>query len=212
MRGALSPNASAACAAASRHFSITRRAIGRTVSVGLWCTISRVRVSVAMPPLWPPARPEVGKMGTMSTTPLILPFQGMRPRIHESAYLAPGATIIGDVAIGADSSVFYGCDLRGVVGPIRIGARTNIDDNSVLSVCFVCGVFVPIRFGERIILQYVSVALASRAAPGVRGSVVTGGHKALVHACEGGDGVLVGMSATILSGARVGSGSLIAAG
>ena len=68
----------------------------------------------------------------MSTAPLILPFQGIRPRIHESAYIAPGATIIGDVEIGADSSVFYGCVLRGDVGPIRIGERTNIQDNSVL--------------------------------------------------------------------------------
>src|SRR5699024_4946482 len=177
MRGALSPNASAACAAASRHFSITRRAIGRTVSVGLWCTISRVRVSVAMPPLWPPARPEVGKMGTMSTTPLILPFQGMRPRIHESAYIAPGATIIGDVDVGADSSLSYGCVVRRDVGPSRIGERTNIQDRSVLH--------------------------ANHDSPCVLGSDVTVGHQALVHGCEIGDGVLVGMSATILSGARV---------
>lgn len=125
-------------------------------------------------------------MGTMSTAPLILPFQGVRPRIHESAYIAPGATIIGDVEIGADSSVFYGCVLRGDVGPIRIGERTNIQDNSVLH--------------------------ANHDSPCVLGSDVTVGHKALVHGCEIGDGVLVGMSATILSGARVGSGSLIAAG
>lgn len=56
----------------------------------------------------------------------IYPFQGKRPRIHRSAWIAPNATIIGDVEIGPDSSVFYGCVLRGDVGPIRIGNRCNI--------------------------------------------------------------------------------------
>lgn len=70
----------------------------------------------------------------MSIQPLILPFKGAVPRIHESAWIAPNATIIGDVVIGPDSSVFYGCVLRGDVGPIRIGARTNIQDNSTVHV------------------------------------------------------------------------------
>ena len=56
----------------------------------------------------------------------IYPFQGTRPRIHRSAWIAPNATIIGDVEIVSDSSVFYGCVLRGDVGPIRIGSRCNI--------------------------------------------------------------------------------------
>ncbi len=70
----------------------------------------------------------------MNAAPLILPFQGRAPRIHRSAMISPGVTIIGDVEIGADSSVFYGCVLRGDVGAIRIGERTNVQDNSVMHV------------------------------------------------------------------------------
>lgn len=70
----------------------------------------------------------------MNAAPLILPFQGRAPRIHRSAMISPGVTIIGDVEIGADSSVFYGCVLRGDVGAIRIGTRTNVQDNSVMHV------------------------------------------------------------------------------
>ena len=62
----------------------------------------------------------------------IIEFEGKKPRIHPSAWIAPTAVIIGDVEIGPDSSVFYGCVLRGDVNAIRIGARTNIQDNSVL--------------------------------------------------------------------------------
>lgn len=65
---------------------------------------------------------------------LILPFQGRTPRIHRSAWIAPNATIIGDVTIGPDSSVFYGSVLRGDVGSIRLGARVNIQDNCVIHV------------------------------------------------------------------------------
>lgn len=118
--------------------------------------------------------------------PLILPFAGTTPRIHPEAWIAPTATIIGDVVIGPGSSVFYGCVLRGDVAPIRIGARTNIQDN--------CTVHV------------------DRGAPAVLGDDVTVGHLALVHGATVGDATLVGMQATLLSGSRVGAGSLIAAG
>ena len=70
----------------------------------------------------------------MMNTPLILTYQDKTPRIHSSAWIAPGAVIIGDVEIGADSSVFYGSVLRGDVAPIRIGQRTNIQDNSTVHV------------------------------------------------------------------------------
>ena len=70
----------------------------------------------------------------MNAAPIILPYQGKTPRIHRSAMISPGVTIIGDVEIGADSSVFYGCVLRGDVGAIRIGERTNVQDNSVMHV------------------------------------------------------------------------------
>lgn len=120
------------------------------------------------------------------TGPLILPFNGKTPRIHASAYIAPNATIIGDVEIGEDSSVFYGCVLRGDVGPIRVGKRTNIQDNSVLHV--------------------------DRDAPCTLGDDVTVGHMALVHGSTVGNGVLVGMHSAVLSRSVIGEGSLIAAG
>ncbi|WP_394289012.1 gamma carbonic anhydrase family protein, partial [Corynebacterium variabile] len=64
--------------------------------------------------------------------PLILPFDGKAPRIHSSAYVAPNAVIVGDVEIAEDASVFYGVVIRADVGSIRIGARSNIQDNSVI--------------------------------------------------------------------------------
>ncbi|WBT08892.1 gamma carbonic anhydrase family protein [Corynebacterium sp. SCR221107] len=118
--------------------------------------------------------------------PLILPCNGKTPRIHETAFIAPNATIIGDVEIGPHSSVFYGCVLRADIGPIRIGARTNIQDNSVLHV--------------------------DADAPCTLGDDVTVGHMALVHGSTVGNGTLVGMKATLLSHSTVGEGSLIAAG
>ncbi|WP_284819567.1 gamma carbonic anhydrase family protein [Corynebacterium rhinophilum] len=115
----------------------------------------------------------------------IYPFQGARPRIHRSAWIAPNATIIGDVEIGPDSSVFYGCVLRGDVGPIRIGSRCNIQDNSVIHV--------------------------EREAPCILEDDVTVGHMAMLHGTHVGAGSLVGMSATLLSRSTIGPGSLIAA-
>lgn len=66
--------------------------------------------------------------------PSILPYQGVMPRIHPTAFIAPGAQIIGDVEIGPDSSVWYNCVLRGDVNTIRIGARSNIQDGTVIHV------------------------------------------------------------------------------
>lgn len=117
---------------------------------------------------------------------LILPFNGVRPRIHRSAFIAPNATIIGDVEIGPDSSVFYGTVLRADVGAIRIGARTNIQDNCVLHV--------------------------ERDADCVLEDDVTVGHLAMVHGAHVESGTLVGMQATVLSRSRIGTGSLIAGG
>lgn len=118
--------------------------------------------------------------------PLILPFNGKTPRIHATAYIAPTATIIGDVEIGAHSSVFYGCVLRADVNAIRVGERTNIQDNCVLHV--------------------------DSDAPCTLGDDVTVGHLALVHGATVADGVLVGMKSALLSRSRIGAGSLIAAG
>lgn len=118
--------------------------------------------------------------------PLILPFRGRAPRIHPSAWIAPTAVIIGDVEIGPDSSVFYGCVLRGDSGSIRIGARTNLQDGTVVHV--------------------------DADAPTTLGDDVTVGHQALVHGSTVGNGTLVGMKSALLSHSVIGAGSLIAAG
>lgn len=118
--------------------------------------------------------------------PLILPFNGKIPRIHRTAYIAPTAVIIGDVEIAADASVFYGVVLRGDVGSIRIGPRTNIQDNSVVH--------------------------TESDSPAVLGADVTVGHQALIHACTVGDGTLIGMQSALLSRSVTGSGCIVGAG
>lgn len=126
-----------------------------------------------------------GRVADM-TGPLILPYAGKTPRVAASAYIAPTAVLIGDVEIGPEASVFYGCILRADVNRITVGARSNIQDNAVLHV--------------------------DRDAACRLGTDVTVGHLALVHGSQVSDGVLVGMNATLLSGSRVGEGALIAAG
>lgn len=117
---------------------------------------------------------------------MIYTYNGARPRIHSSAFIAPGAVIIGDVEIGPSASIWYGAVLRGDVNRIEIGARTNIQDGSVLHV-------------ER-----------DRAC--ILGDDVTVGHQALVHGATVLNGVLVGMGARVLSRSVVGEGALVAAG
>ena len=68
------------------------------------------------------------------SAPLLLPYRGVMPRIHPSAFIAPGAVVIGDVEIGAESSVWFGCVIRGDVNKVRIGARSNIQDGTVIHV------------------------------------------------------------------------------
>lgn len=122
----------------------------------------------------------------MNLAPLIMSYHGKVPRIHNDAWIAPGAVIIGDVTIGKDSSVFYGSVLRGDVNSITIGERTNIQDNSVIHVD-----------GD---------------APTVLGDDVTVGHMALVHGTTVENGCLIGMKSSLLSRSTIGESSLIAAG
>lgn len=120
-------------------------------------------------------------------SPLILPFEGKTPRIHESAWIAPGAVIIGDVEIGPDSSVWYGCVLRADVGGrIIIGARSNLQDGTVVHV--------------------------EHDVDTIIGDDVTAGHQALLHGTTIADGSLIGMKAACLSRSVIGAGSLVAAG
>lgn len=118
---------------------------------------------------------------------LILPYKGILPKIHPDAWVAPNAAVAGDVEIGADSSIWFGVQMRGDVHVIRIGKRTNIQDGSVLHVTRgVSGCYV--------------------------GDNVTVGHKALLHACTIEDGAFIGMGAIVLDEAVVESGAMVAAG
>lgn len=118
---------------------------------------------------------------------MIHPYKGIRPRIHPSVFIAEGAQIIGDVEIGAESSVWYNTVIRGDVHYIRIGEKTNVQDNCVLHV-------------------------THETYPLVVGSGVTVGHSAILHAATIKDYCLIGMGAKVLDNAIVGSYSLVAAG
>ena len=118
----------------------------------------------------------------------ILPFGGVWPRIHSTAFVAPNATVIGNVTVGAQASIWFGAVLRGDEPDheIRIGARTSIQDN--------CVIHVSAR-GDTVI-----------------GDDVTVGHGAILESCTVGNGALIGMNAVVLQGAAVGSQALVAAG
>jgi carbonic anhydrase/acetyltransferase-like protein (isoleucine patch superfamily) len=116
----------------------------------------------------------------------LLPYGDRRPEVAKSAFVAPGAYVIGSVYLDEESSVWYGAVLRGDTEPIRVGARTNIQDGCVLH--------------------------ADPGYPAMVGEDCVVGHGAVVHGCEIGDGCLIGMSATILNGAKIGEGSIVAAG
>jgi carbonic anhydrase/acetyltransferase-like protein (isoleucine patch superfamily) len=122
----------------------------------------------------------------MSTGAIILSYRGKEPLISPEAFIAPGAVIIGDVEIGPGSSVWFGCVLRGDLAPIRIGARTNVQDVSVI---------------------HVSVGI-----PAIIGNDVTIGHMAIVHACTLADRSFVGMKACVMDRAEVEEGAMVAAG
>ena len=118
---------------------------------------------------------------------MIAAYGGRAPRLDPTAFVVDSATIVGDVVIGADSSVWFGAVVRGDLEPIRIGARTNVQDNATLHV-------VGGKFGTTL------------------GDGVTVGHNAVVHGCTIEDGVLVGMGAIVLDGVVIGTESLVGAG
>jgi carbonic anhydrase/acetyltransferase-like protein (isoleucine patch superfamily) len=123
---------------------------------------------------------------------LIIPFKGMRPRIAADAFIAPTATVIGDVEIGSGASIWFGCVLRGDVNPIRVGRNTNLQDGTIVHVN-----------GER------------ENRPGMPthiGNGVVVGHAALIHACTLEDGAFVGMRATVMDLAVVEGGAMVAGG
>jgi carbonic anhydrase/acetyltransferase-like protein (isoleucine patch superfamily) len=128
---------------------------------------------------------------------IIKPFRGLHPKIHETAFVAEGAVIIGDVEIGPESSIWYGCIVRGDVNRIRIGARTNIQDGTVIH----CNHDPKGDYRE-----------TGGGMPTVIGDDITVGHMALLHACRLEDGAFVGMRAVVMDEAVVRSGGMLAAG
>lgn len=116
----------------------------------------------------------------------IIEIFGKKPTISDSSFLAPTASIIGDVVLGEGASAFYGVSVRGDTAPIRVGDGTNLQDNVVLH--------------------------ADPGFPTTVGNRVSVGHSAVVHGCTIGDDCLIGMSATVMNGAVIGAGSLVAAG
>lgn len=117
---------------------------------------------------------------------MIIEYRGRTPKVHPSAFIAPTAVLIGDVEVGEESSIWFGAVLRGDNGPIRVGARTSIQDNAVLHVS---------EHGQTIV-----------------GDDVTVGHCAVMEDCRIERRALIGSNAVVLGGAVVGEGTLVAAG
>ena len=118
---------------------------------------------------------------------MIRPFGGKTPRVDEAAFVASSAMVIGDVAIGAGSSIWYGAVLRGDVESIRIGRETNIQDNTVIHV-------------------------DSSGFSTVVGDRVTVAHSVVLHGCRIGDNALIGIGSIVLNGVEVGEGAMVGAG
>ncbi len=119
---------------------------------------------------------------------------GKAPNIHPTAYIAPGAQLVGDVTVGENASIWYNCVLRADLAPILVGARSNVQDGTVIHV------EGPRqgKDGERL--------------PTVIGEGALIGHMALLHGCTVEDGGFVGMGAIVMDGARVCSQAMLAAG
>jgi gamma-carbonic anhydrase len=118
----------------------------------------------------------------------IITLNGHTPRIHETAFIAPGARIIGDVEIGAGASVWYNCVIRGDVNAIRIGARSNVQDGAVIH-CDAAPSFATI-IGEDALI----------------------GHMAMLHGCTVADKGFVGLGCIVMDGCVIESGAMLAAG
>ena len=119
--------------------------------------------------------------------PVILPVKGVSPTIPESCFVAPNATIVGDVVMGEHCSIWFNAVIRGDVNSIRMGSKVNIQDGACIHCTY-----------EKTIATL--------------GNNVSVGHNALVHGCTVGDNVLIGMGAIVMDNAVIGENSIIAAG
>jgi carbonic anhydrase/acetyltransferase-like protein (isoleucine patch superfamily) len=119
--------------------------------------------------------------------PIILPVKGIHPVIPEDCFVAPNATIVGEVTMGNECSIWFNAVVRGDVNSITMGNRVNVQDGAVLHCTY----------------EKTKVVI---------GNNVSIGHNALVHGCTIGDNVLVGMGAIVMDNVVIGANSLIAAG
>jgi len=121
-------------------------------------------------------------------------FKGTNPTIGDKSWIAPSADVIGDVSCGEECSIWFGCIVRGDVHYITIGDRTNIQDLSMIHV------------------THYKKADKSDGNPTIIGDDVTIGHRVMLHGCTIENACLIGMSATILDGAVIGTESIVGAG
>lgn len=119
--------------------------------------------------------------------PVILPVKGVDPKFGKNCFIAPNATVVGDVVIGDDCSIWFNAVVRGDVNSIRIGNKVNIQDGAVLHCTY----------------EKTKVFL---------GNNVSVGHNAIVHGCKVHDNVLIGMGAIVMDNCEIGSNTIIAAG
>ncbi len=127
------------------------------------------------------------RKGNMSDGATILTYEGITPQIDPDAFIAPGARIIGDVHIGAGTSVWYNVVIRGDVGQIRIGARSNVQDGSVIHVT---GGLHNTLIGDDVLI----------------------GHLAMIHGCTLHDRAFVGFGSAVMDGCVIESDGMLAAG
>ena len=118
--------------------------------------------------------------------PTLLPHAGKAPRVHETAFVAAGACLVGDVEVGPGASIWYNCVLRADLNRIVVGARSNVQDGTVIHV----EPHLPTLIGDDALI----------------------GHMALLHGCTVEDGAFVGMGSITMDGARIGAGAMLAAG
>ena len=119
--------------------------------------------------------------------PTILPVKGIHPILGDNCYIAPNATIVGDVVMGNECSIWFNAVVRGDVNSIRMGNKVNVQDGAIIHCTY----------------EKTSTSI---------GNNVSIGHNAIVHGCVIEDNVLVGMGSIVMDNCRVGSNSIIAAG
>lgn len=119
--------------------------------------------------------------------PVILPVKGVSPQIPDNCFIAPNATIVGDVVMGAECSIWFNAVVRGDVNSIRLGNKVNVQDGA----CIHC--------------TYEKTKT-------IVGNNVSIGHNAIVHGCTVGDNVLIGMGAIVMDNVQIGENSIIGAG